>query len=390
MIRIISAESVTEGHPDKVCDQVSDAVLDAALQQDPNSRVAIEALATTGVIHVAGEMTTKADLNIQGIVRDTLRRIDYTNDPNFNPDSCGVFVSIDEQSPEIAGGVSTSLEAREGRALDNKDNLGAGDQGIMFGYATNETEQLMPLPITAAHALAKRLATVRKDLGVQTLLPDAKTQVSILYENDKPCGVDTVVISTQHTEYADLADLTTLLTDMVIHPVMTELNIDQPDKVLINPSGRFILGGPQADTGLTGRKIISDTYGGSAKHGGGAFSGKDPTKVDRSAAYMLRWVAKNIVAADLAERVELQLAYAIGQAHPVGIYVDTFETGTYMDRKLIKAIEATFDFRPQAIIEALDLRQPIYSGTTVYGHFGKPELPWEQTNMVNELLRNMK
>jgi S-adenosylmethionine synthetase len=389
MKKLITAESVTEGHPDKVADQVSDAVLDAALQQDPLSRVAIETLATTGVIHVAGEMTTKADLNIQGIVRDVLRKIDYSNDPSFSSESCGIFVSIDEQSPEISQGVNLSVESREGTNKDKYDLLGAGDQGIMFGYATRETPELMPMPIALAHAFAKRLAGVRKDLGIKTLLPDGKTQATVIYEDGIPVAVDTVLISTQHTSFAKQEDLTAVLKDMVIHPVLVEFGMAEPNKILINPSGQFILGGPQADTGLTGRKIISDTYGGSAKHGGGAFSGKDPTKVDRSAAYALRWVAKNVVAAELAERIEIQVAYAIGQARPVGLYIDTFGTNTLPESKILKSIEASFDLRPAAIIEALNLTQPIYSKTSVYGHFGKPELSWEQLNKVEELRKNV-
>jgi S-adenosylmethionine synthetase len=389
MKKLITAESVTEGHPDKVADQVSDAVLDAALQQDPHSRVAIETLATTGVIHVAGEMTTKADLNIQGIVRDVLRKIDYSNDPSFSSESCGIFVSIDEQSPEISQGVNRSIEAREGTDKDKYDLLGAGDQGIMFGYATRETQELMPMPIALAHAFAKRLAGVRKDLGIKTLLPDGKTQATVIYEDGIPVGVDTVLISTQHTSFAKQEDLTAVLKDMVIHPVLVEFGMGEPNKILVNPSGLFILGGPQADTGLTGRKIISDTYGGSAKHGGGAFSGKDATKVDRSAAYALRWVAKNVVAAELAERIEIQVAYAIGQARPVGLYIDTFGTNTLPESKILKSIEASFDLRPAAIIEALNLTKPIYSKTSVYGHFGKPELSWEQLNKVEELRKNV-
>jgi S-adenosylmethionine synthetase len=389
MKKLITAESVTEGHPDKVADQVSDAVLDAALRQDPLSRVAIETLATTGVIHVAGEMTTKADLNIQGIVRDVLRKIDYSNDPSFSSESCGIFVSIDEQSPEISQGVNLSVESREGTNKDKYDLLGAGDQGIMFGYATRETPELMPMPIALAHAFAKRLAGIRKDLGIKTLLPDGKTQATVIYEDGIPVAVDTVLISTQHTSFAKQEDLTTVLKDMVIHPVLVEFGMAEPNKILINPSGQFILGGPQADTGLTGRKIISDTYGGSAKHGGGAFSGKDPTKVDRSAAYALRWVAKNVVAAELAERIEIQVAYAIGQARPVGLYIDTFGTNTLPESKILKSIEASFDLRPAAIIEALNLTQPIYSQTSVYGHFGKPELSWEKLNKVEELRKNV-
>jgi S-adenosylmethionine synthetase len=389
-VKLITAESVTEGHPDKVADQVSDAILDAALEQDAYSRVAIETLATTGVIHVAGEMTTRADLNIQGIVRDTLRRIDYSHDPSFSSESCGVFVSIDEQSSEIAGGVFNSLEARQNESHSVYDDLGAGDQGIMFGYATNETESLMPLPIALSHALSKRLSIVRKELGIQWLLPDGKTQTTVAYQDDRPIFVDTVVISTQHTEAATQADLDELLTEMVIQPVMLEFNQRMPIRTLINPSGKFVLGGPQADTGLTGRKIISDTYGGSAKHGGGAFSGKDPTKVDRSAAYALRWVAKNIVAAGLADRVELQVAYAIGKARPVGLYLETFGTARKPEDAILQAVKDTFDLRPAAIIEKLDLRRPIYSQTSTYGHFGKPDLPWEQTDMIDALRSNLK
>lgn len=385
MQKIITAESVTEGHPDKVCDQVSDAILDAALAQDPFSRVAIEALATTGVIHVAGEMTTKADLNISEIVRSTLRKIDYSKDPNFSPESCGVFVSIDEQSPEISNGVSESLETRQGEATDKYDLVGAGDQGIMFGYATKETPELMPAPIAISHALAKRLSEVRKSMKAWLLLPDGKTQTSVTYEDGQVAFIDTVLISTQHHEQANFGLLKEILTDEVIAPVLSSYGYNLPSKILINPSGSFVLGGPQADTGLTGRKIIADTYGGAAHHGGGAFSGKDPTKVDRSAAYALRWAAKNAVAAGFADKLEIQLAYAIGKARPVGLYIETFGTAKYSESKIQKAIEATFDFRPEAIIENLKLRNPIYSATSTYGHFGKPELAWEQLDKVNDL-----
>jgi S-adenosylmethionine synthetase len=334
-------------------------------------------------------MTTKADLNIQGIVRDVLRKIDYSNDPSFSSESCGIFVSIDEQSPEISQGVNRSIEAREGTDKDKYDLLGAGDQGIMFGYATRETQELMPMPIALAHAFAKRLAEVRKDLGIKTLLPDGKTQATVIYEDEIPVGVDTVLISTQHSSFAKQEDLTAVLKDMVIHPVLVKFGMGEPNKILVNPSGQFILGGPQADTGLTGRKIISDTYGGSAKHGGGAFSGKDATKVDRSAAYALRWVAKNVVAAELAERIEIQVAYAIGQARPVGLYIDTFGTNTLPELKILNSIEQSFDLRPAAIIEALNLQKPIYSNTSVYGHFGKPELSWEKLTKVEELRKNL-
>ncbi|MCF2706437.1 methionine adenosyltransferase [Arcanobacterium haemolyticum] len=388
-----TSESVTEGHPDKVCDKISDTILDALLAEDPRARVAVETMATTGLIHVAGEVTTDAYVEIPQMVRDTICEIGYTSSAvGFDGRSCGVTLSIGQQSPDIAGGVGRSLEARESGAVDRFDEQGAGDQGLMFGYATNETRTLMPAPIQLSHRLAERLTAVRKDGVVPGLRPDGKTQVTIAYENDKPVAIDTVVISTQHDPNMDQAWLTTALRDNVLEPVLEaeDVALSTEDlRLLVNPSGNFVIGGPMGDAGLTGRKIIVDTYGGMARHGGGAFSGKDPSKVDRSAAYAARWVAKNVVAAGLAARCEIQVAYAIGRAHPVSVRVETFGTQTQPLDRIENAVHKVFDLRPAAIIEQLDLLRPIYAKTAAYGHFGRelPEFTWEATNKVDELLR---
>jgi len=387
---LFSSESVTEGHPDKLADQISDAVLDAILTEDATSRVACETLVTTGVVFVSGEITlAEGWVDIPSVVRTTITDVGYT-DAKFGLDgeTCGVVTAIQEQSADIAIGVDHALEEREGHALDELDRLGAGDQGMMFGYACRETDELMPLPIAMAHRLAKRLADVRKAGVVPYLRPDGKSQVSVEYVDHKPVRVDTVLISAQHREEVDVETL--LRPDVeaeVIDPVLREfpeLNTDGV-RVLVNPTGRFEIGGPKADTGLTGRKIIVDTYGGMAPHGGGAFSGKDPTKVDRSAAYMARYVAKNVVAAGLADRCQLQVAYAIGTAHPVSLMVDLFDTSTVDPAAVEKAIWEIFDFRPAAIIRHLDLARPIYGETAAYGHFGRKEFPWEATDRVDAL-----
>ncbi|MBG6083336.1 methionine adenosyltransferase [Zhihengliuella flava] len=392
-LRLFSSESVTEGHPDKICDQISDAILDAMLEQDPNSRVAVETMTTTGLVHVAGEVTTEGYVEIPRLVRDTILDIGYDSSANgFDGERCGVSISIGQQSPEISAGVETSLEVRSGRSTDPRDAQGAGDQGIMFGYATDETDVLMPTPIYLAHRLSERLTEVRKS-GAQPLLrPDGKTQVTIGYDGDRPVAVDTVVISAQHARELELGDLQEILARDVLSPVLEELNLDLDTSTvtqILNPAGKFIVGGPVGDAGLTGRKIIVDTYGGFARHGGGAFSGKDPSKVDRSAAYAMRWVAKNIVAAGLARRAEVQVAYAIGQAHPVGLYVETFGTETVDPARLPDAIRAIFDLRPLGIIDELDLLRPIYQRTAAHGHFGRTDdgFPWEATNRVEELRR---
>ena len=384
---LFTSESVTEGHPDKVCDQISDAVLDAILEQDKNSRVACETFATTGVVTVMGEITTSANIDIPAIVRNVVNDIGYnTNDAGFNGDTIAVMTSIDKQSADIAMGVDKSLELKDGE--DDEYNLhGAGDQGMMFGYATNETDTYMPLPIYLAHKMALKLTEVRKNGTLSYLRPDGKTQVTVEYDDNKPKRVEAVVVSSQHT--ADVA-LETLRADIlreVIKTTVPENLMDENTKIFINPTGRFVIGGPQGDTGLTGRKIIVDTYGGMARHGGGAFSGKDPTKVDRSAAYAARYVAKNVVAASLAEKCEIQLAYAIGVAKPVSVMVDTFGTGKYSDEEIAKAVLKVFDLRPAAIIEKLDLRRPIYRKTAAYGHFGRndTEFSWEKTDKVKEL-----
>ena len=389
--RLFTSESVTEGHPDKMADQISDAILDDLLAQDKHSRVAVETLLTTGQVHVAGEVTTKGFADVMAIVRDVVLEIGYDSSAKgFDGQSCGISVSIGSQSPDIAQGVNDALEERTG-STDPFDKQGAGDQGLMFGYATNETPQLMPLPIMIAHQLAHRLAEVRKNGEVPYLRPDGKTQVSIEYDGDKAIKVDTVVVSTQHARDIDLIKtLTPDIKSQVVDPVLEQVAKDTGLEIsglnlFVNPTGKFEIGGPMGDAGLTGRKIIVDTYGGMARHGGGAFSGKDPSKVDRSAAYAMRWVAKNIVAAGLAAKCEVQVAYAIGMARPVGLYVETFNTGVIPDTKIAELVTQVFDLRPGAIIDALDLLRPIYRPTAAYGHFGRTEFTWEQTNRVNDL-----
>ncbi len=393
-LRLFSSESVTEGHPDKVCDQVSDAILDGLLEQDPTSRVAVETMVTTGLVHVAGEVTTEAYVEIPHIVRDVIRDIGYTSsDVGFDGTSCGVSVSIGAQSPDIALGVDAATDgAVEGEvALDQ--NLGAGDQGLMFGYACRDTATLMPVPIAMAHALTSRLAEVRRSGAVEGLRPDGKAQVTIGYDGDTPVSVETVVVSAQHSAGMVMANLREAIEAEVIAPVLAQFELDSSGhRSLINPTGRFEEGGPKADAGVTGRKIIVDTYGGMARHGGGAFSGKDPSKVDRSASYAMRWIAKNVVAAGLADRCEVQVAYAIGAAHPVGLYVETFGTGAVPEERIAQAIRDVFDLRPGAIIRDLDLRRPIYRSTASYGHFGRelPEFTWERTDRVDALVEAAK
>lgn len=388
-LRLFTSESVTEGHPDKICDQISDTILDSMLEQDPSSRVAVETMVTTGLVHVAGEVTTSGYVEIPKLVREKIREIGYTSsDIGFDGDSCGVSISIGQQSPDIAQGVDTGFEKREGASVDRFDSQGAGDQGIMFGYATDETPTLIPTAIHLAHRLSEKLAEVRKQGVVDFLRPDGKTQVTIGFEGSVPKTIEAVVLSTQHNPGISHADIVDAMRTEVIHPVLEMSGLDFAGaQLFINPTGKFEVGGPMGDAGLTGRKIIVDTYGGASRHGGGAFSGKDPSKVDRSAAYALRWVAKNVVAAKLAKRVEVQVAYAIGVARPVGLYVETFGTGTVSDDKIVDAINAVFDLRPKAIIESLDLLRPIYSKTATYGHFGRelPEFTWESTNRVSEL-----
>ena len=388
-LRLFTSESVTEGHPDKICDQISDGILDALLAVDPQSRVAVETMVTTGLVHVAGEVTTKGYVDIPTIVRDLIVGIGYDSSAvSFDGRTCGVEVSIGAQSPDIAQGVDTALEARAGSSDDVLDRQGAGDQGIMFGYATNETPQYMPLPVWLAHRLAERLAHVRKSGELDYLRPDGKTQVTVGYDGVVPKTVDTVVVSTQHSPRVSMEQLEADVIAHVVRPVLDEAGLDSREtRFIINPTGRFEIGGPQGDAGLTGRKIIVDTYGGASRHGGGAFSGKDPSKVDRSAAYAMRWVAKNAVAAGLADRIELQVAYAIGRAAPVGLYVETFGTGHVPDETIIEAVTAVFDLRPAAIIRDLDLLRPIYAATSTYGHFGRelPEFTWEALDRVDAL-----
>ncbi|WP_314840708.1 methionine adenosyltransferase [Rothia mucilaginosa] len=389
-LRLFTSESVTEGHPDKICDQISDAILDGIIAQDPAANVAVETMVTTGQVHVAGEVTTSSYVEIPSIVRETILGIGYDSSTRgFDGEFCGVSVSIGEQSPDINAGVYESLEVRQGIAADEYDRQGAGDQGIMFGYASNETNVLMPAPIWLAHRLSERLTKVRKDGLLTELRPDGKTQVTLGYDaNNVPVSVDTVVVSSQHTASYDLADLRADIEKHVIAPVLGSVELDSSNaKFIVNPAGRFVQGGPVGDAGLTGRKIIVDTYGGSARHGGGAFSGKDPSKVDRSAAYAMRWVAKNIVGAGLADRAEVQVAYAIGQAAPVGLYVETFGTEKVDPIKIEKAVHEVFDLRPLAIINELDLRRPIYKKTAAHGHFGRtePEFTWERLNRVDAL-----
>ncbi|MEU0884436.1 methionine adenosyltransferase [Lentzea sp. NPDC005914] len=390
--RLFTSESVTEGHPDKICDAISDSILDALLAKDPRSRVAVETLVTTGQVHVAGEVTTEAYADIPTIVREKILEIGYdSSQKGFDGNSCGVNVAIGAQSPDIAQGVDTAFENRVEGAADEIDKQGAGDQGLMFGYACTDTPELMPLPIALAHRLSRRLSAVRKDGTVPYLRPDGKTQVTIEYAGDQPVRLDTVVISTQHADGIDLEKLLGVdLRQHVVQPEIDALSLDTTDvRLLTNPTGRFVIGGPMGDAGLTGRKIIVDTYGGMARHGGGAFSGKDPSKVDRSAAYAMRWVAKNTVAAGLASRVEVQVAYAIGKAAPVGLFVETFGTETVDPQKIQQAITEVFDLRPAAIIRDLDLLRPIYAPTAAYGHFGRTDvdLPWESTDRA-EALRN--
>lgn len=388
-LRLFTSESVTEGHPDKICDQISDAILDALLAKDPESRVAVETLATTGLVHVAGEVTTDAYVEIPQIVRETILGIGYDSSANgFDGARCGVSVSIGQQSNDIAGGVFNSLEAREGRQEDDYDLQGAGDQGLMFGYASDETPSYMPVPIWLAHRLSERLTEVRKSGELDYLRPDGKTQVTVGYDGDRPVSVETVVISSQHAEGASLEQLRADLAAHVVDPVLALSNLDvSRTRNILNPAGAFVIGGPVGDAGLTGRKIIVDTYGGMARHGGGAFSGKDPSKVDRSAAYAMRWVAKNVVAAGLAKRAEIQIAYAIGQARPVGTYVETFGTETVDPARISAAIAEIFDLRPRAIIDALDLKRPIYAKTAAHGHFGRddPDFTWERLDRVDAL-----
>ncbi len=387
---LFTSESVTEGHPDKVCDHIADSVLDAALAADPMSRIACEVCCTTGLVLVMGEFTTESYIDIPKIVRETVKEIGYT-DAGFGFDykTCAVLTTIDEQSADIAMGVNKALEARAGE-VDRADEEGAGDQGMMFGYACRETEELMPLPVTLAHKLTKKLAELRKSGEIPYLRPDGKAQVTVAYENGVPVAVDTVVVSTQHNPGVDHATLEKDIIEKVVRPVVTDKWLTADTKYYVNPTGNFVIGGPQGDSGLTGRKIIVDTYGGMCPHGGGSFSGKDPTKVDRSACYYARYVCKNIVAAGLADRCQLQVAYAIGKAKPVSLNIDTFGTGKYSDEKILEAVEKTFDFRPYSIIEQLDLRKPVYAATSNYGHFGNPAFSWEKTDKAEALKKAIK
>ena len=391
MRRLFTSESVTEGHPDKMCDQISDSILDALLVQDPNSRVACETAVTTGLVMVIGEITTNAYVDIQKVVRQTVKEIGYDRAKyGFDFETCAVINAIDEQSADIAMGVDEALEHKEGTMKDEVEAVGAGDQGMMFGFDCDETPEFMPLPISLAHKLAKRLSDVRKDKTLDYLRPDGKTQVTVEYEDDKPVRIDTIVISTQHNPEVTREQIEKDLIENVIKPIVDSKLLDENTKYLINPTGRFVIGGPQGDSGLTGRKIIVDTYGGYARHGGGAFSGKDSTKVDRSAAYAARWVAKNVVAAGLAKKCEIQLAYAIGVAEPVSVLVDTFGTGVIAEEKISEIISKNFDLRPGAIIRDLGLRRPIFKQTAAYGHFGRTDvsLPWEELNKVDDIKKD--
>jgi S-adenosylmethionine synthetase len=393
-LRQFTSESVTEGHPDKICDQISDAILDAMLTEDPNARVAVETMVTTGLVHVAGEVSTYGYVEIPAIVRKTVLDIGYNSSSiGFDGASCGVSVSIGQQSPDIAQGVDSGLEVRDGGSSDPYELQGAGDQGLMFGYASNETSTFMPTAIALAHRLSEKLAAVRKSGQVDFLRPDGKTQVTIGYEGSTPRTVEAIVVSSQHNDKVTQAEIHAAIREQVVNPILSESGLDFANaKLFINPTGKFVIGGPQGDAGLTGRKIIVDTYGGASRHGGGAFSGKDPSKVDRSAAYAMRWVAKNVVASGAADRAEVQVAYAIGVANPVGIYLETFGTEKVDTQLIEKAIREIFDLRPRAIVESLDLLRPIYKKTATYGHFGRelPEFTWEKLNRVEELRSALK
>jgi S-adenosylmethionine synthetase len=388
---LFTSESVTEGHPDKVCDQISDAILDSILKEDPCAHVACEVTVTTGLVVIMGEISTSCYVDIAQIARTTIQEIGYNNHKyGFDGATCGVINTIKEQSPDIAQGVNKSYECRNAKDTAEQEMLGAGDQGIMFGFACNETKELMPLPISLAHNLARRLAYVRKSGIMPYLRPDGKTQVTIEYVNNKPCRVDTIVISAQHDPESSEEQLAKDIHKHVIQPIIDPSMLDEQTKYFINPTGRFVIGGPEGDSGLTGRKIIIDTYGGYSRHGGGSFSGKDPTKVDRTATYAARYIAKNIVAASLADKCEIQIAYAIGVAHPVSISIDTFQTGKITDNEIIERVKKSFDFRPSAIINKFDLRRPIYRQISAYGHFGRPDLdlPWERLDLVEQLKEN--
>jgi S-adenosylmethionine synthetase len=393
-LRQFTSESVTEGHPDKICDQISDAILDAMLTEDPNARVAVETMVTTGLVHVAGEVSTTGYVEIPAIVRKTVLDIGYNSSSiGFDGASCGVSVSIGQQSPDIAQGVDSGLEVRDGGSSDPYELQGAGDQGLMFGYASNETSNFMPTAIALSHRLSEKLSAVRKSGQVDFLRPDGKTQVTIGYEGSTPRTVEAIVVSSQHNDKVSQAEIHAAIREQVVNPILSESGLDFSNaKLFINPTGKFVIGGPQGDAGLTGRKIIVDTYGGASRHGGGAFSGKDPSKVDRSAAYAMRWVAKNVVASGAADRAEVQVAYAIGVANPVGIYLETFGTEKVDTEQIEKAIRDIFDLRPRAIVESLDLLRPIYKKTAAYGHFGRelPEFTWEKLNRVEELRSALK